>query len=539
MTCTLPGVVKAWVRHHKQIDQIAQVRGAATLALFDDRPGSPSVGRTLECALSDDPALVQIRPGVWHGFQAGGPEPLYLLHLNSIAPELNGDPDEDRLPRTAPRSHTLAMILSLITDDVRLAAEAERAGIDRVMIDLEREGKAQRQAGRNLFQSSHRLESVGTVKDVLQRAALVVRINPLSEQTPQEIEAVLAAGADVIMLPYFFTASDVAAFVGMVDGRSRVSLLVETKSAAERVKDCLAAGHMDEVHIGLNNLSIKLGCDVMLEPMCTGADRLRSRPRSATPVPFGVGGIGRLSCESLPVHPEQLWRSRCGWDVAEGGLDGRSATGWGLPAEGPKSPAFARRSRRWGAASEEAWRENRRSAGRRILGWKASRGAGAGVCERRVGGGRGVAPAMRGGVVRWLGLGESRLQSRAVGASATEERLKTGTQARPEISRTRRECKPNLVFVFSSRYHARLWSVWARVLCASKDLVGNAFLAFSTGLARSTGSSCRRRPNERLQERRSQVELTADPPVHAFGRSRRGSHAALVDAADSSCPGAE
>ena len=53
------------------------------------------------------------------------------------------------------------MILSLITDDVDLAAEAERAGIDRIMIDLEREGKAQRQAGRNLFQSSHRLEVGG------------------------------------------------------------------------------------------------------------------------------------------------------------------------------------------------------------------------------------------------------------------------------------------------------------------------------------------------------------------------------------------
>ena len=60
-----------------------------------------------------------------------------------------------------------------------LAAEAERAGIDRIMIDLEREGKAERQAGRNLFQSSHRLESVARVKAALERAALVVRINPL------------------------------------------------------------------------------------------------------------------------------------------------------------------------------------------------------------------------------------------------------------------------------------------------------------------------------------------------------------------------
>lgn len=98
VTCTLPGVIKAWYRHHRQIDQIALVCGAATLALFDGREHSPSVGRTLECALSDErPALVQIPPGVWHGFQARGPEPLYLLHLNSV-PQDAADPDEDRLP---------------------------------------------------------------------------------------------------------------------------------------------------------------------------------------------------------------------------------------------------------------------------------------------------------------------------------------------------------------------------------------------------------------------------------------------------------
>lgn len=98
VTCTLPGVIKAWYRHHKQIDQIALVRGTATLAFFDNRPDSASVGRTLECVLTDErPALVQSPPGVWHGFQARGPELLYLLHLNSIAQNA-GEPDEDRLP---------------------------------------------------------------------------------------------------------------------------------------------------------------------------------------------------------------------------------------------------------------------------------------------------------------------------------------------------------------------------------------------------------------------------------------------------------
>lgn len=264
------------------------------------------------------------------------------------------------------------MILSLITDDVELAAEAERAGIDRVMIDLEREGKAQRQAGRNLFQSSHRLESVAPVKDVLQRAALVVRINPVSERTPREIEAVLAAGADVIMLPYFFTASEVGAFVGIVAGRSRVSLLVETKSAADRLADCLAAGHVDEVHIGLNDLSIELGCGVMLELICNGVvERLATTLRDAR-VPFGVGGIGRLSCETLPVHPERLLAEQVLLGCSRGWLGRTFREG----LDGCRLAAEVARIReavaRWGAAPEEACRENRRALVDEILGWKAS-----------------------------------------------------------------------------------------------------------------------------------------------------------------------
>jgi dTDP-4-dehydrorhamnose 3,5-epimerase len=102
VTCTLPGVIKAWYRHRQQTDQIVLVRGAAVVVLFDDRPHSPSAGRTIECLLSEDrPALVQIPPGVWHGFQARGPEPLYLLHLNSIAQDA-AHPDEDRRPQNSP-----------------------------------------------------------------------------------------------------------------------------------------------------------------------------------------------------------------------------------------------------------------------------------------------------------------------------------------------------------------------------------------------------------------------------------------------------
>jgi hypothetical protein len=262
------------------------------------------------------------------------------------------------------------MILSLITDDVALAAEAERAGIDRIMIDLEREGKAQRQAGRNLFQSTHSLESISRVKAVLHRAAVLVRINPLSDRTPQEIEAVIASGADVIMLPYFFTPDEVRAFVGLVAGRSQVSLLVETRSAVECLPDSLAVGSIDEVHVGLNDLSIELGCTVLLEPLCTGlVDRLSAVLR-ASQIPFGIGGIARLSCETLPVCPERLLAEQVRLGCRRAWL-GRTFRD-GLEPSSLASEVTRIRSAvaRWAGASAEEGESNRRALVDEALRWK-------------------------------------------------------------------------------------------------------------------------------------------------------------------------
>jgi dTDP-4-dehydrorhamnose 3,5-epimerase len=97
-TCTLPGVVKAWYRHRRQFDQIALVHGEATVVLYDARDDSASRGQLIECVLTDErPQLVQIPPGIWHGFKATGVQPVYLLHLNAAAHD-TAQPDEDRLP---------------------------------------------------------------------------------------------------------------------------------------------------------------------------------------------------------------------------------------------------------------------------------------------------------------------------------------------------------------------------------------------------------------------------------------------------------
>ena len=98
ITATRPGVVKAWYRHATQTDQIAPVKGALILALYDARETSPTYRSVQEIHLTEaEPVLVQIPPGVWHGFMPHGAEPALLLHLNTI-PWDSAHPDEDRLP---------------------------------------------------------------------------------------------------------------------------------------------------------------------------------------------------------------------------------------------------------------------------------------------------------------------------------------------------------------------------------------------------------------------------------------------------------
>jgi dTDP-4-dehydrorhamnose 3,5-epimerase len=102
ITMTKPGVVRAWYRHKRQTDQIALVKGRLLLVLIDSREDSPTFQAVQQIRITEDaPALVQIPPGIWHGFQALDGE-AYLLHLNTVPFEF-GDPDEERLAADDPR----------------------------------------------------------------------------------------------------------------------------------------------------------------------------------------------------------------------------------------------------------------------------------------------------------------------------------------------------------------------------------------------------------------------------------------------------
>lgn len=64
------GVVKGWHRHRGMTLNYACVHGRIKLVLYDDCPGSPTLGEIQEVFLGPDAyALVIIPPEVWNGFK--------------------------------------------------------------------------------------------------------------------------------------------------------------------------------------------------------------------------------------------------------------------------------------------------------------------------------------------------------------------------------------------------------------------------------------------------------------------------------------
>ena len=80
----------------------------------------------------------------------------------------------------------------------------------------------------------------------------------------------IEAGADLLMLPYFKTAEEVQTFVKYVDGRAKTVLLVETPEAAAIAENLVKIPGIDEMFIGLNDLSLGYGKNFMFELLLDG-----------------------------------------------------------------------------------------------------------------------------------------------------------------------------------------------------------------------------------------------------------------------------
>lgn len=200
----------------------------------------------------------------------------------------------------------MALKLMYITNRPEIAQIAESAGVDRIFVDMEYIGKVERQGGMDTVQSHHTIEDITRVKEAITTAQLLVRVNPIHaasasySSSKDEIDAAIEAGADILMLPFFKTVDEVETFIELVGGRAKTLPLVETPEAVKAIDKILALDGLDEIFIGLNDLSLGYGKKFMFELLSDGTVENLCFQFKRKGIPYGFGGIASLGKGMLP-----------------------------------------------------------------------------------------------------------------------------------------------------------------------------------------------------------------------------------------------
>ena len=200
------------------------------------------------------------------------------------------------------------MKLMYITASPEIAQIVDEAGVERIFIDMEYIGKDKRQGGMDTVQCHHTLDDIRAVRAVTKNAEIMVRCNPIHDATAEygssgeEIDGAIESGADLLMLPYFKTAKEVETFIRLVDGRAKVFPLVETPEAVACIDEVLALDGIDEIYIGLNDLSLGYGKKFMFELLTDGTVERLCEKFKAKGIPYGFGGVAGLGKGALPAE---------------------------------------------------------------------------------------------------------------------------------------------------------------------------------------------------------------------------------------------
>ena len=157
-----------------------------------------------------------------------------------------------------------------ITNNPQLARIAVNAGVSRIFVDLEVHGKYERQGHLDTVISGHSVDDVFSVRKSVPEAELMVRLNPVYDNTKQEVEQVLESGADLIMLPMFHTLDEVRIISELVDGRAGIVPLLETAASIKIAEDISKINGLVELYVGLNDLHLDLNNSFIFEPLAAG-----------------------------------------------------------------------------------------------------------------------------------------------------------------------------------------------------------------------------------------------------------------------------
>ncbi len=196
----------------------------------------------------------------------------------------------------------MALTLMYITNSPEVAIIAQECGVDRIWIDLETLGKELRQKNFDSVKSHHSIEDIKRIKPLLTSSEMLVRVNPWNEHSVSEINAVIEAGADIVMLPMWDDVDTVRKFVAAVNRRAKTVLLLETRGAETCLDEVLKVPGIDEIHIGLNDLHIQYGMKFMFELLADGTVEKICKKIAEAGIPYGFGGIAKLGYGDVPAE---------------------------------------------------------------------------------------------------------------------------------------------------------------------------------------------------------------------------------------------
>lgn len=205
--------------------------------------------------------------------------------------------------------------LMYITNNIEVAKIAQKYGVNRIWIDLETLGKMERQGNIDSVKSNHSIKDIKKIKPVLNSSEMLVRVNPINSNSVKEINEVIEAGADIIMLPMWKSLQDVQNFLKIVNKRVKTTLLLETKEAVGCLDEVLQNGGFDEIHIGLNDLHLSYNLSFMFELLINGKVEEICKKIKKYNIPYGFGGIaklgeGKLQAEKIIMEHYRLGSTR-------------------------------------------------------------------------------------------------------------------------------------------------------------------------------------------------------------------------------------
>ncbi len=191
--------------------------------------------------------------------------------------------------------------LTIWTNDLELAQKADEARINRIGLDLEILGKANRQKGLETWISKHKKEDLIELRKVIKRAKLFCRTNPINQNSSTEIKSLINFGVEVLMLPMFTTTSEVIKFIELVDCQAEVVLLLETAKALQEIKKIVQIKGVTEIYFGFNDLSLSLGLANRHLALVSKEVEEAAKIITNASIKLGIGGLAQAKTTNLPI----------------------------------------------------------------------------------------------------------------------------------------------------------------------------------------------------------------------------------------------